>query len=53
VYKNAKFSFQWTGDDAENQRSNRIHGLSFEAAQYVFAGQLTVSRPEGIVERAN
>lgn len=33
---------QW--DDAKNRENNRKHGLSFEAAQYVFADSLALSR---------
>jgi uncharacterized protein len=37
---------QWTWDDAKNRTNKQVHGLSFEAAQYVFADPLAVSRPD-------
>ena len=36
----------WTWDDEKNRANKRKHGLSFEAAQYVFADPLAVSRPD-------
>jgi uncharacterized protein len=36
----------WTWDDAKNRTNKRDHGLSFEAAQYVFADPFAVSRPD-------
>ncbi|MDJ0544980.1 MAG: BrnT family toxin [Microcystis sp. M53601_WE4] len=35
---------KWTWDDNKNRTNKRDHGLSFEAAQYVFADSLAVSR---------
>jgi uncharacterized protein len=35
---------QWTWDDEKNRINKRKHGLSFEAARYVFADPLAVSR---------
>ena len=35
---------QWTWDDEKNRTNKRIHGLSFESAQYVFADPLAMSR---------
>ena len=35
---------RWTWDDKKNQINKRNHGLSFEAAEYVFADPLAVSR---------
>ena len=37
---------QWTWDDEKNQTNKRVHGLSFETAQYVFADPLAMSRPD-------
>ncbi|MEY3332291.1 MAG: hypothetical protein RLZZ176_591, partial [Cyanobacteriota bacterium] len=37
---------KWTWDDNKNRTNKRDHGLSFEAAQYVFADPLAVSRPD-------
>jgi uncharacterized protein len=37
---------RWTWDDNKNRTNKRNHGLSFEAAQYVFADPLAVSRPD-------
>jgi uncharacterized protein len=34
---------QWEWDDAKNRENIRKHGLSFEAAQYVFADPLALS----------
>lgn len=36
---------EWTWDDEKNRTNKRVHGLSFEAAQYVFADPL-MSRPD-------
>jgi uncharacterized protein len=36
--------WQWTWDEAKNRENSRKHGLSFEAAQYVFADPLALSR---------
>lgn len=36
----------WTWDSDKNQSNKRKHGLSFEAAQYVFADPLALSRPD-------
>lgn len=36
---------KWIWDKEKNQINKRNHGLSFEAAQYVFADPLTVSCP--------
>ncbi|WP_164928690.1 BrnT family toxin [Gloeobacter violaceus] len=36
----------WTWDEAKNRTNKRDHGLSFEAAQYVFADPLALSRPD-------
>jgi uncharacterized protein len=35
---------EWIWDDAKNRENSRKHGLSFEAAQYVFADPLALSR---------
>jgi uncharacterized protein len=35
---------QWAWDEEKNQINKRKHGLSFEAAQYVFEDPLAVSR---------
>jgi uncharacterized protein len=37
---------QWTWDDEKNRTNKRVHGLSFESAQYVFSDPLAVSRPD-------
>lgn len=37
---------RWTWDDEKNRTNKRDHGLSFQAAQYVFADPLAVSRPD-------
>lgn len=34
----------WTWDTEKNRRNKRIHGLSFETAQYVFTDPLAISR---------
>jgi len=39
-----RFGLRWTWDDEKNRSNKRVHGLSFEAAQYVFADPLAVSR---------
>lgn len=36
----------WEWNDEKNRTNKRDHGLSFEAAQYVFADPLAVSRPD-------
>jgi uncharacterized protein len=41
-----RFGLQWTWDEEKNRTNKRVHGLSFEAAQYVFADPLAVSRPD-------
>ncbi len=35
---------QWIWDEAKNRENGRKHGLSFEAARYVFADPLALSR---------
>ena len=35
---------RWAWNDEKNRTNKRDHGLSFEAAQYVFADPLAVSR---------
>jgi uncharacterized protein len=35
---------QWEWDEAKNQVNQRKHGLSFEAARYVFSDPLALSR---------
>ena len=37
---------RWTWDENKNQANKRKHGLSFEAARYVFADPLALSRPD-------
>lgn len=37
---------KWTWDDKKNRTNRSAHGLSFEAAQYVFDDPLAVSRPD-------
>jgi uncharacterized protein len=37
---------RWSWDDQKNRTNKRVQGLSFEAAQYVFADPLAVSRPD-------
>jgi hypothetical protein len=37
---------RWEWNDEKNRANKRNHGLSFEAAQYVFADPLAVSRPD-------
>lgn len=37
---------RWEWNDEKNHINKRDHGLSFEAAQYVFADPLAVSRPD-------
>jgi uncharacterized protein len=37
---------KWTWDREKNRTNKRDHGLSFEAAQYVFTDPLSVSRPD-------
>jgi uncharacterized protein len=37
---------RWAWNDEKNRTNKRDHGLSFEAAQYVFADPLAVSRPD-------
>ena len=37
---------QWIWNDEKNRVNKRKHGLSFEAAQYVFTDLLAVSRPD-------
>lgn len=37
---------RWTWDDDKNRANKRKHGLSFEAAQYVFADPLALSRSD-------
>jgi uncharacterized DUF497 family protein len=37
---------QWEWNQEKNRTNKRNHGLSFEAAQYVFADPLAVSRPD-------
>jgi uncharacterized protein len=41
-----RIGLQWTWDDEKNRTNKRVHGLSFEAAQYVFADSLAMSRPD-------
>jgi uncharacterized protein len=36
----------WEWNDEKNRTNKRDHGLSFEAARYVFADPLAVSRPD-------
>jgi uncharacterized protein len=37
---------KWTWDAQKNQSNQRKHGLSFEAAQYVFTDPFAVSIPD-------
>ncbi len=37
---------RWTWNEEKNRANKRNHGLSFEAAQYVFADPLAMSRPD-------
>ncbi len=37
---------RWEWDDEKNRTNKRDHGLSFDAAQYVFNDPLAVSRPD-------
>ena len=37
---------KWLWDEEKNQINQRKHGLSFEAAQYVFADPFAVSLPD-------
>lgn len=37
---------KWIWDKEKDRTNKRDHGLSFEAAQYVFADPLAVSRPD-------
>lgn len=37
---------EWTWDQEKNRTNKRDHGLSFEAAQYVFTDPLAISRPD-------
>lgn len=37
---------QWIWDDEKNRTNKLKHGLSFEAAQYVFADPLALSHPD-------
>jgi uncharacterized protein len=37
---------RWAWSNEKNRTNKRDHGLSFEAAQYVFADPLAVSRPD-------
>jgi uncharacterized protein len=39
-----KLKWQW--DDEKNRINQRKHGLSFEAAQYVFSDPLALSLPD-------
>lgn len=41
---------QWEWDEAKNQVNQRKHGLSFEAARYVFADPLSLSRLDSYPE---
>ena len=37
---------RWTWDNEKNRANKRKHGLSFEAAQYVFSDPLALSRSD-------
>ena len=37
---------RWTWDEEKNRRNRRVHGLSFETAEFVFDDPLAASRPD-------
>jgi uncharacterized protein len=41
-----ELTLKWTWDDEKNRFNKQKHGLSFEAAQYVFRDPLAVSCPD-------
>jgi uncharacterized protein len=41
---------QWIWDEAKNQTNKWKHGLSFEAAQYVFADPLAMSQLDPCID---
>jgi uncharacterized protein len=44
--RGVELRLQWTWDAEKNRNNRHKHGLSFEAAQYVFADPLAVSLPD-------
>ncbi len=41
---------RWEWDDEKNRRNKRKHGLSFEAAQYVFSDPLALTQLDPFAE---
>ena len=42
----------WTWDEDKNEANKHKHGISFEAAQYVFADPLRLTRPDPYPEES-